>query len=104
MNRKAAIVSLIQAGISSGLPGIGNSECSDDPWSNNDEMFARKKDQLKTHFYLKTALASENAESLWTSRGSRGKHGIVSSSPIPSKTVELMCNSYTRYRSSVNWL
>ena len=57
MSLKAAIVSLIQAGISSGLPGIGNSECSYDPWSNNDETFVRKKDQIwymKTHFcYLK---------------------------------------------------
>ena len=33
------------------------------------------------------------------------KPGIVSSSPIRSKTVELMCNNiYTIYRSLVNWL
>ena len=37
-------------------------------------------------------------------RGSRGKHGMVSSPPILSKTVELMCNPYTRYQSSVSCL
>ena len=33
-----------------------------------------------------------------------GKHGIVSSLPICSKTMGLMCNCYTRYHISVTWL
>ena len=62
----------------------------------------QRAEHCQTHFLFGIESLLSFAETRF--RGSRGKHGIVSSSLIRSKTEEMMCNSYTRYQSSVSWL